>query len=282
MPEVSDLCQHGLCCLKGSSPASTLLYPCLHHCKKMLCITHLNQHHQYITEQIQFQTELKHLWSDYNRKFNEEQIRKELESFSNMILENYQKLKENVNSLLSTKHSDQSIDKNEKLKDAIVQVNRSKSMLYATSDSNQNSNVNVSTTDNGVCSEVTNNNEHYARPIVMEDRIRKMTTTDLMTSEILVFSRDTSDEKKAILFSSSKNLCMDNQCDQTNLVGKQPTDMKATTSSSGELPETQPISPPNQEALQKPESISTLKDTHNVKQLSVTEINSQSSEDSCY
>ncbi|CAF1249859.1 unnamed protein product, partial [Adineta steineri] len=41
----------------------------------------------------------------------------------------------------------------------------------------------------------------------------------------------------AILSSSSKNLCTGSQCDQTKSVGKEPTDMKATTSPSDDYME---------------------------------------------
>ncbi|CAF1460175.1 unnamed protein product [Adineta steineri] len=259
MANVSDRCQHELCCSKQSNSASIRLYLCSHHCGKMLCRKHLVEHDEYTEKQKQYQNELEVLRNSYIEIFNEDQIRTELKVL-NKKLEYYLKLNEHIGDLLSTDYLDESINKNEKLQaaikvvqKAIAQENRTRSIAYATSDGGQNNNANVSTTDNGVGSEVANNNETGARPFEMKNQMRKMTTTDLMTSEILVFSSDSLNGKdptissesswnsdydagavgdnkhgETILSSSSKNLCTGSQCDQTKSVCKQPSEMKAT------------------------------------------------------
>ncbi|CAF1022456.1 unnamed protein product [Adineta steineri] len=259
----------------------------------MLCITHLSEHDQYIKEQIQSQTELKHLWNEYIKMFNEEQIQREIESL-NIKLENYQKLKENVNNLLSTDCSDQSIDQNEKLQkaiekvqDAIAQENRSKSMPC-------------------VCSEMTNNKEGDTRQVAVIDQIHTINCCDLVESRILDFSSDSSDEKGPVvtsesdwgsdnvfspavdkkhgeeILSSSKNFDTYNECDQTNRANEQSVAMNATASPSDKVPETQNMSPLIQEAFQKPESTNSSEDAHNFKQSSAIKFDTQSSEESYY
>ncbi|CAF1118934.1 unnamed protein product [Adineta steineri] len=258
MPDVSDRCQHELCCLQESNSASIRLYLCSHHCGKMLCLKHLFEHDEYIEKQIQHQDKLKVLRNSCFQIFNDV-IRTEMKSLNEKI-QYHHKLIEYIDSLLSINYLDESMNKNEKLQAAIkvvqkviAQENRSRSIAYATSDGGQNNNTNVSTTDNGVGSEVANNNETGARPFEMKNQMRKMTTTDLLTSEILVFSSDSLNGKDptissesswnsdydagavgdnkhggAILSSSSKNLCTGSQCDQTKSVCKQPSEMKAT------------------------------------------------------
>ncbi|CAF1166815.1 unnamed protein product, partial [Adineta steineri] len=235
MPDVSDRCQHELCCLKQSNPALLRLCRCSHQCGKMLCRKHLVEHDEYTEKQKQYQNELEVLRNSYIEIFNEDQIRTDLQSLNenfeihlnlneyinedqirtelkvlNEKLQYHHKLIEYIDSLLSINYLDESMNKNEKLQAAIkvvqktiAQENRSRSIAYTTSDGDQNNNANVSTTDNGLGSKVANNNESDARSIMMKDRICKTNSIDLMTSEVLVFSGDSLNEKDPIISSES-------------------------------------------------------------------------------
>ncbi|CAF1146145.1 unnamed protein product [Adineta steineri] len=299
MSEIPSGCQHELCYLKEPNPPSIHLYPCLYHCKKMLCIQHLSEHDQCIRNKIQYQNELKQLWNNYIKIFNEDQIREQLKILHTK-LENHQKLNEYVNdllstdSLLSTNHLDESIAMNEKLQEAIEKVQdaneqeiQSKSMTY-------------------VCSEGTNNKEGDARQVAVIDEIHTINDYDVNTSVILNFTVNSSDEKGPAVTSesdwgsdnvfspdvdkkhgeeilpSSKHLGTYNEWDQTSRVNEQPSITNSTTSPSDELSKTQNMSPVNQEIFQKPETTNSLEDMHNIKQSSVINFNSQSSEESCY
>ncbi|CAF0987258.1 unnamed protein product [Rotaria sordida] len=134
MSELSGQCEDELC-LKESSPISIRVFPCLYHCKKMLCIKHLSEHDKYIEKQIQFQKQLEELWNNYISIFNEDKIQKEFQKLK-IKLENYQKLSKDIKNLLLINHFHDSMENNQKLQmaietvqKAIEQENRSKSII---------------------------------------------------------------------------------------------------------------------------------------------------------
>lgn len=81
---MSDQCE--LC-------SNNRVFPCLYHCKKMLCIEHLSEHERLMNQQNQ----LRKLWEN----FDEKKIEEEVIRLQNQ-LENYRKLKDAIENLLST------------------------------------------------------------------------------------------------------------------------------------------------------------------------------------
>ncbi|CAF2382360.1 unnamed protein product [Rotaria sp. Silwood2] len=135
MSALSGQCEDELC-LKESHPIPIRVFPCLYHCKKMLCIKHLSEHDKYIEKQIQFQKQLEHLWNNYISIFNEDKIQKELQKLK-IKLEKHQKLSKDINHLLLINHFHDSMENNQKLEmaiqtvqKAIEQENRSKSSVH--------------------------------------------------------------------------------------------------------------------------------------------------------
>ena len=122
MSEVIDQCEDELC-LNNSSDQSKRVFPCLYHCRKMLCIKHLSEHDKYIENQIQFQKELEYLWKNYSLIFNEEKIRNEFQSLKTK-LENYQQLSQEINSLLVINNFQNPTENNQKFQMAIQTVKK--------------------------------------------------------------------------------------------------------------------------------------------------------------
>ena len=102
-----ELCVNGI---------SIRVFPCLYHCKKMLCIEHLAEHDQLIEKQIQLQKQLENLWTNF-RGVCEEQIRK-----LQMKIDSYRKLKEQTENLLLIKHFHHSIEHQENFQRAIQMI----------------------------------------------------------------------------------------------------------------------------------------------------------------
>jgi len=132
MSETSGQCE---LCLNQPNQISIRVFPCLYHCKKMLCIQHLSEHDKYIEKQIQYQKQLGILWKNYSLVFNEEKVENEYEKLK-AKLETYRELKENINSLLLINHFNDSIENNQKFQMAIQTVqkaiqreNQSKSLI---------------------------------------------------------------------------------------------------------------------------------------------------------
>ncbi len=111
MSELSGHCEDELC-LNESNHKSIRVFPCLYHCKKMLCIKHLSEHDQ-----------LEYLWKDYSLSFNEEKIQKEFQKLKTK-LENYQQLSKEIRHLLLIKNFNDSIENNQKLQTAIETVKK--------------------------------------------------------------------------------------------------------------------------------------------------------------
>jgi hypothetical protein len=79
----------------------------------MLCIQHLSEHEKNIEKQIQSKKQLENLWQNYNLIFNEKQYEKKFEKLK-IKLENYHKLKHDINNLLSINHFNDTIENNQK------------------------------------------------------------------------------------------------------------------------------------------------------------------------
>jgi hypothetical protein len=118
MSELSGQCEDESCLYKASS-ISIRVFPCLYHCKKMLCIKHLSEHDKYIEKQIQLQQ----LWSDYSLIFNEKEIQQQIQQLK-IKLENYQQLNKEIQDLLLIKHLQNSVENNEKLQMAINTIEK--------------------------------------------------------------------------------------------------------------------------------------------------------------
>ena len=80
------------------------LFPCLYHCKKMLCIRHLSEHEQTSEERIEIQEALRQCWNIYSSNFNEFEVIRQIENQKKKLRE-YQSLKTFVTHLLSMSHS---------------------------------------------------------------------------------------------------------------------------------------------------------------------------------
>lgn len=115
MSESSGQCE---LCSNQSNQISIRVFPCLYHCKKMLCIQHLSEHDKYIEKQIKSQKELEILWKNYMNIFNEEKLVNQLEELK-LKLEYYRELKQEMNNLLLINHFQDSIENNQKFQKAI-------------------------------------------------------------------------------------------------------------------------------------------------------------------
>lgn len=90
-------------CELCSNVHSIRVFPCLYHCKKMLCIEHLSEHEQWMAKQSQ----LGKLWENFQGIFQEKKVEEQLSKLQ-MKLENYRKLKEDIENFLSSKDFHQS------------------------------------------------------------------------------------------------------------------------------------------------------------------------------
>ena len=89
-------------CELCSNVHSIRVFPCLYHCKKMLCIEHLSEHEQLMEKQCQ----LGKLWENFQGIFQEKKIEEQLIKLQ-MKLENYRKLKEDIENFLSGDQSNE-------------------------------------------------------------------------------------------------------------------------------------------------------------------------------
>ncbi len=105
-------------CLNKSS---LRVFPCLYHCKKMLCIQHLSEHDKYIEKQIEFKNQLENLWKHYMNLFDYEKIQKQFQLLKNKM-DNYQQLNKDINELLLINQFENSIENNHKFQMAIQTV----------------------------------------------------------------------------------------------------------------------------------------------------------------
>jgi septal ring factor EnvC (AmiA/AmiB activator) len=96
----------GRCDDPACNETSVRLFDCAHHCMKMVCLQHLIDHDRLFERnkrQLEnIQQELKRLYSIYSSLIDENKIRSEYEQ----QLDNYQKLVNQVNSVLETNSSD--------------------------------------------------------------------------------------------------------------------------------------------------------------------------------
>ncbi len=117
---MSDQCE---LCLNHSNENSIRVFPCLYHCKKMLCIQHLSEHDKYIDTQIQSQKQLENLWNNYNLIFNEDKIQEQVNILTSQ-LENHRKLKQEIKNLLLINHFHDSMENDQKFQTAIQTIQK--------------------------------------------------------------------------------------------------------------------------------------------------------------
>ncbi|CAF1650794.1 unnamed protein product [Adineta ricciae] len=121
MSETSGQCEDESCS-KQSNKISRV-FPCLYHCKKMLCIQHLSEHDKYIEKQLQYQNQLEGLWKTYRVMFNEEKIEEEYLKLKTK-LENFRQLGNEIERLLLMKNFHDSMENNQKLQAAVQIVQK--------------------------------------------------------------------------------------------------------------------------------------------------------------
>lgn len=115
MSELSDRCE---VCLGECNPLSARVFPCLYHCKRMLCIKHLSEHDKYIDKQIQLQKQLENLWNNYISIFNEDKIQEEFHKLKTK-LDYHQRLKKYIERLLVINQFPDSLENDDKFQTAI-------------------------------------------------------------------------------------------------------------------------------------------------------------------
>lgn len=108
-------------CELCSNGESIRVFPCLYHCKKMLCIEHLSEHDRAIEKQIQLQKRLANLWMNFQGVFQENKLEEQLRILQ-MKLDNYRKIKEEIQSLLLVKHFHQSNEHQQNFQQAIQMI----------------------------------------------------------------------------------------------------------------------------------------------------------------
>lgn len=143
MSETSDQCE--LC-----SNQSNRVFPCLYHCKKMLCIQHLSEHEKYIEKQMEFKKQLENLWKNYLEIFNEENILREFEKLKAKI-DYYKELKKQVHNLLFINHFHDSIDNNHIFENTIQLIQNAiqqEKQLNQNLDENTNLKIEIAPDDN--------------------------------------------------------------------------------------------------------------------------------------
>ncbi|CAM4856787.1 unnamed protein product [Rotaria socialis] len=122
MSELSGQCEDDAC-LKECSSLSIRVFPCLYHCKKMLCIRHLSEHDKCTEKQIQSKKQLENLWNSYILIFNEDKAQEKFQNLK-MKLETFQKLRKDIQNVLSINNFHDSMENNRKLQIAIETVEK--------------------------------------------------------------------------------------------------------------------------------------------------------------
>ncbi|CAF5220333.1 unnamed protein product, partial [Rotaria magnacalcarata] len=110
MSETLGQCQHESC-IKTFNSTSMRTYACAHHCTKMLCMKHLNEHEQLIDDQTESKRQLKQAWDDYSKTVGVHNLEKQYQDLEQKI-EFYHELRERTEDLLSLKTSDSSMENN--------------------------------------------------------------------------------------------------------------------------------------------------------------------------
>ncbi|CAF3800521.1 unnamed protein product [Rotaria sp. Silwood1] len=271
MSQLIGQCQDELC-LKGANPQSKRLYLCSHHCCKLVCRDHLTEHDEYVEKRPQYQNKLKALWSDYMVKFNEDLIREQIQILQ-ITLKNQQNLKKYIENLLTINHFHDSMKNNQEFEIAIAKVQK------AIQQENQ------SEPTHNIQPQVKNNNENDERSIVINDSIHR-----ILGSVIHLDDHDEQhpadyNEAKDQTLSTDGNVCIhvaeNNRLDQANCATEESA-VTQTESPLNEMTEIENVVALKQDGFQKSESITSLEDTSDLSQSTASELDRQSSEDSCY
>ncbi|CAF3351227.1 unnamed protein product [Rotaria socialis] len=146
MSETLHECQHESC-IESFSGTSTRTYACVHHCKKMLCMKHLNEHEQLIEEQTESKRQLKQAWDDYSNTVHVNELEKQYQDLEQK-LQMYYELLEHTENALSLKVSDSSIENNQNIK-TVTEIILGHTSLDNRSTSITNGNSTVTTNNGG-------------------------------------------------------------------------------------------------------------------------------------
>ncbi|CAF1143537.1 unnamed protein product [Rotaria sp. Silwood1] len=248
MSQLIGQCQDELC-LKGANPQPKRLYLCSHHCYELVCRAHLTEHDEYVEKRPQYQNKLKALWSDYMVKFNEDLIREQIQILQ-ITLKNQQNLKKYIENLLTINHFHDSMKNNQEFEIAIAKVQK------AIQQENQSE-----PTHNRILGSVIHLDDHDEQ-----------------------HPADYNEAKDQTL-STDGNVCIhvaeNNRLDQANCATEESA-VTQTESPLNEMTEIENVVALKQDGFQKSESITSLEDTSDLSQSTASELDRQSSEDSCY
>ncbi|CAF3363804.1 unnamed protein product [Rotaria socialis] len=183
MPEALDECQHESC-MKPFNGRSIRTYACAHHCRKRLCIKHLNEHEQLIEEQTESKTQLKQAWDDYFKVVNIDTIEKQIQLLQQK-LQICCGLSDITEKLLLLSDSNSSIENNQNMKSTIEMLqkymrleNQSKPITYEIDPKNESETEDEA--DNESCinlSEIYSIDKHIISEILAEIQDGSSTVT---------------------------------------------------------------------------------------------------------
>lgn len=100
---------------------SNRVFPCLYHCKKMLCIQHLSEHEKSVEKQLDYHNQLDGLWKDYSLRVNEKNLFEQFLKLKTKLF-NFQKLKEETKELLAITHLQDSMENVQRFEKVIERV----------------------------------------------------------------------------------------------------------------------------------------------------------------
>ncbi|CAF1484441.1 unnamed protein product [Rotaria magnacalcarata] len=189
MSETLGQCQHESC-IKTFNSTSMRTYACAHHCTKMLCMKHLNEHEQLIDDQTESKRQLKQAWDDYSKTVGVHNLEKQYQDLEQKI-EFYHELRERTEDLLSLKTSDSSMENNKGIQ-IVTEI-----VLNRTSLENRSTSI----TDGN--STVTTNNGGETPPAMIVDPIDTTPDPTSIETQNLIILKDQEDDKVKILESKT-------------------------------------------------------------------------------
>ncbi|CAF2085049.1 unnamed protein product [Rotaria magnacalcarata] len=294
MSETLGQCQHESC-IKTFNSTSMRTYACAHHCTKMLCMKHLNEHEQLIDDQTESKRQLKQAWDDYSKTVGVHNLEKQYQDLEQKI-EFYHELRERTEDLLSLKTSDSSMENNKDIQ-IVTEI-----VLNRTSLENRSTSI----TDGN--STVTTNNGGETPPAMIVDPIHTTPDSPSIETQNLIISMDQEDDEVKILESKTMpdgDILLD-LLDHNEGTDRKPAVSETTsayctihvandladvcfeninTSTRPPLDEFKEIlndSGPKQAALEKSDSDSSLDDVSYKNRSAAPEFKRQLSEESCY
>lgn len=107
-------------CQKAKNPMPTFLFQCTHHCNKMLCIKHLDEHESCSKDRKKKREQLNNLWNEYETIFDENRKQIKAENLRRALY-SHEQLRGTVNRTLSMDECHASIEENETL-DMLIEI----------------------------------------------------------------------------------------------------------------------------------------------------------------